>query len=110
MHNVQATAERIEAITSYKFTQKLLCAEAAQMASPQTAVIYDGSLIGVDNNRRLSILGDVVLAKALCARWYEARDDQSEHDMHSVLPHLLNDKLKAKRGRLLTGRSSAIRS
>jgi ribonuclease-3 len=110
MHNAEATAERIEAITSYKFTKKLLCAEATQMASPQTAVIYEGSFIGVDNNKRLSILGDVVLAKALCARWYGARDDQSEDDMLSVLCHFLDDILKAKRGRLPTGLFSGMRS
>jgi ribonuclease-3 len=74
MHNVYTTADRIEAMTGYTFTNKLLCAEAAQMASPQTAVVFEGRFRHVENNKRLAILGDTVLQKVLCAAWFETYD------------------------------------
>jgi ribonuclease-3 len=110
MQEVEATAEQIEKVTSYEFTKKLLCAEAMQMASPQTLAIHEESMIGLDNNKRLSILGNVILTKALCPRWYAARDAQSEDAMSSVLSCLFNDILKAKRGSHLIGPFSATRS
>jgi len=81
MHNVEATADLIEAITGYIFKDKMLCAEAVQMASPRVAVVYQGAFRGVDNNKRLSILGDTVLAKVLCAAWFAARDEHGEYKM-----------------------------
>jgi ribonuclease-3 len=69
-----STARSVEAIIGYVFTDKMLCAEAVQMASPKAGVIYDGSIREVYNNKRLSILGDAVLAKVLCATWYKAQD------------------------------------
>lgn len=44
------------------------------MAAPQVAMVYDGVIQGVQNNKRLSILGNTVLAKVVCTAWIEARD------------------------------------
>jgi ribonuclease-3 len=87
---VDATASSIEAITTYIFTNKMLCAESVQMASPKTAVIYDG-IRELDSNKRLSILGDAVLTKVSCAAWYEARHSggnvtrQSDHTEYGLI-------------------------
>jgi ribonuclease-3 len=70
---VGAKAAQVEQLTGYVFTNKLLAAEAVQMAAPQIAVIY-GSFRGLPNNKRLSVLGDAVLAKTLCDLWFTARD------------------------------------
>lgn len=70
--NVNNKAAQIERLTDYTFADKLLAAEAAQMAAPQVAVIY-GSFRGLPNNKRLSVLGDAVLTKALCGLWFNVR-------------------------------------
>jgi ribonuclease-3 len=75
MQNIETTASKVEAITGYTFTNKLLCAEAVQMASPQIRIVYNGSKQLLNNNKRLSILGNAVLAKVLCATWFGIRDD-----------------------------------
>jgi hypothetical protein len=54
MQDVKATAEKIEAIIGYTFTNKSLCAEAAQMASPQTPVVLRGVITGLDNKKTLN--------------------------------------------------------
>lgn len=73
LHEVNATASKVELLTGYSFNDKLLAAEAVQMAAPQVAVVY-GSFRGLPSNKRLSILGDAVLAKHLCTLWYSAHD------------------------------------
>lgn len=70
---VDATAAKIELLTGYSFTDKLLAAEAVQMAAPTVAVMYP-TFRGLSNNKRLSILGDAILAKTLCGLWYSARN------------------------------------
>ncbi|KAH7092422.1 hypothetical protein FB567DRAFT_517170 [Paraphoma chrysanthemicola] len=78
MLEVEITVASVEEITSHTFSKPLLCAEAVQMASPRTAIIYNNAIRGLDNNKRLSILGDAVLAKVLCDAWFKARDDKGE--------------------------------
>jgi hypothetical protein len=82
MQNVNKTAEQMESITGYKFVNKILCAEAAQMASPEVAVIFNDSFLGVENNKRLAILGDAILQKTLCAAWFTTCD----HNGNTLLP------------------------
>ncbi|KAH7066392.1 ribonuclease III domain-containing protein, partial [Paraphoma chrysanthemicola] len=72
------TVASVEGITSHTFSNRLLCAEAVQMASPRTLVICSDGFRGVDNNKRLSILEDAVLAKVLCDAWFKARDANGE--------------------------------
>jgi ribonuclease-3 len=72
----------------YTFANKLLCAEAAQMASPMVDVIFNGGFRGVDNNKRLAILGDAVLQKVLCAAWFKT------HDTHGRKLHLSSPSLQ----------------
>jgi ribonuclease-3 len=73
MQNVQAAADQVAAITGDTFTNELLCAEATQMASPQAQANFEGEWRVIDNNKRLSILGDSILAKVLCAAWSRTR-------------------------------------
>jgi len=77
--DVDTKVAQVELLTGHAFTTKLLAAEALQMAGPQVAVIYDGSFCGLPNNRRLSILGNMVLAKVLCGLWFNARDSRGTH-------------------------------
>lgn len=76
--DVNAKATQLERLTGYSFTNKLLAAEAVQMAAPRIDVIH-GSLRGLPNNKRLSILGDAVLTKVLCGLWFRAFDNRGEH-------------------------------
>jgi hypothetical protein len=78
MQNVQAAADQVAAITGYTFTNELLCAEATQMASPQVQASFEGQWRVIENNKRLAILGDAILAKALCATWFQTRKSHSE--------------------------------
>lgn len=71
--NVEIKAAQIELLIRYTFTDKLLAAEAVQMAAPRVTAAYR-SLVGLPNNKRLSVLGDAVLNKVLCSLWYNARD------------------------------------
>jgi ribonuclease-3 len=72
-------ARSVEAIIGHVFANKMLCVEAVQMASPRAGFVRNGTMIcGVSNNKRLSILGDAVLTKVLCAAWYGAQDGGGE--------------------------------
>jgi ribonuclease-3 len=84
MQDVEATAKQIEAITGYTFNNKLLCAEAVQMAAPQVAVIFQGEFRALANNKDLAILGDAILAKVVCAAWYAARDTNGKRTLFGV--------------------------
>jgi len=90
MLNVNASASSVEAIINYIFRDKLLCAEAVQMASPHTAVFHNG-IRGVDNNKRLSILGDAVLSKVACAAWFQARDSSGTYSNLSIVVDCADD-------------------
>lgn len=67
------TVPQVELLTNYTFTDKLLAAEAVQMAAPKVALIFQ-SFQGLSNNKRLSVLGDAVLTKVPCGLWFNARD------------------------------------
>ncbi|KAJ4318683.1 hypothetical protein N0V94_004300 [Neodidymelliopsis sp. IMI 364377] len=73
---VDTKAAQVEKLTDYIFKNKLLAAEAVQMAAPKIAAISKNSFIGLVNNKRLAVLGDVVLAKVLCSLWYDRHDSR----------------------------------
>lgn len=73
----EAKASELEALIGYTFADKCLAAEAVQMEAPHIAVIMDNNFLGLNNNKRLSVLGDAVLAKELSSAWYKARDSHS---------------------------------
>jgi hypothetical protein len=83
--DIEARARQIEAAIGYTFTSRRLCMEAVQMAAPQIAVIYNGTLKCLENNKRLSVLGDIVLEKLLCNAWFDARDQRGRNDSHVSL-------------------------
>jgi ribonuclease-3 len=70
---VETKVVDIETLLQYTFTDKRIAVEAVQMAAPQIACLYNNTFEGLDNNKRLSVLGDAVLAKVLCSAWFEAR-------------------------------------
>lgn len=71
--DVNVKAAQIEQLTQHTFENKLLAAEAVQMAAPKVMASSTMLLQGLSNNKRLSILGDVVLTKILCGLWFNAR-------------------------------------
>lgn len=62
----------VEKIFGYVFSDKVLCAEALQMAGPQAEVSIDGKSYSVAKNERLAILGDAVNDHVLCKMWYHS--------------------------------------
>ena len=65
---------RAEQIMGHVFADKLICAEAIQMAAPRAMVAVSNTFQTVDKNNRMAVLGDSVLSKVLCAMWFRARD------------------------------------
>jgi ribonuclease-3 len=108
MQNIETVANKIEAIIGYAFKNKLLCAEAVQMASPQIRIAYNGSRQLLDNNKRLSILGNAVLAKVLCATWFGIRNDHGT-PRPLVIAFDKCNPCQAKHTLLLPGPLSAMR-
>lgn len=72
--NVNTKIAQAEQILSHVFTNKMLCAEAIQMAGPTAVFIVNRMFQQFDNNKRLAVLGDAVLSKVLCDLWYQARN------------------------------------
>ncbi|KAF2822694.1 hypothetical protein CC86DRAFT_330464, partial [Ophiobolus disseminans] len=73
----------------------MLAIEAVQMAAPRTAVFYNGCA-GVDNNKRLSILGNAILSKVLCAAWFQARDPTGHTHSAARWTAIRNDLISAE--------------
>jgi hypothetical protein len=69
-----AEAERI---LNYKFIEKALCAEAIQMAAPESLVYFNSDRSIIPNNKRLAVLGNSVLSLELCKKWYRAGINQT---------------------------------
>jgi ribonuclease-3 len=65
---------RAEQIMGHVFADKLLCAEAIQMAAPRAMVVVSNKFQTVDKNNRMAVLGDSVLSKVLCGMWFRAHD------------------------------------
>ena len=73
MSFVDEKIARAEQLVGYHFTNKELCAQAVQMASPVAFLTFGGIGRGVENNRRLALLGETAMTQALCVRWYQCR-------------------------------------
>jgi IMP cyclohydrolase len=74
--NVDAKIAQIEQTLGYEFRNKLLCAEALQMAGPATVLVVNRTFQNFAKNVNLAILGDTVLTTVLCKMWYETADEQ----------------------------------
>ncbi|KAF1916448.1 ribonuclease III domain-containing protein [Ampelomyces quisqualis] len=98
--DVDAAAAHLEAMTGHKFTNKLICAEATQMAGPQVQIVYEGKFHSVPNNKRLAILGNAVLAKVLCTAWFESTPGhiQSATQWNTLRNSQLSNEGLAQRG------------
>ncbi|KAH7130271.1 ribonuclease III domain-containing protein [Dendryphion nanum] len=66
----------LEQIIGYSFANKLLAAEALQMAGKVRLFTVDGASRGVKKNIDLALVGNSILATILCKMWYQARDSQ----------------------------------
>lgn len=77
---IETKALEVEELINYNFSDKRIAVEGVQMAAPKIAAIQNNTFVftGLDNNKRLSVLGDAVLAKVLCGAWFEARDPSGE--------------------------------
>ncbi|KAL1798162.1 hypothetical protein ACET3X_002199 [Alternaria dauci] len=100
---IDAKAADIETVLEYLFTDKRIAVEAVQMAAPQIACINNNNNFeSLDNNKRLSVLGDAVLAKILCGAWFEARTPSGRVRSQAQWTQLRNDTLSndalARRG------------
>ena len=67
----------VERIFAYVFTNKLICAQALQMASKTTILGINDVVHCVENNERLSVLGDAVADWVMCKAWFNSRDQNS---------------------------------
>jgi len=74
MIHIEMKAREVEESIGYIFSDRRIAVEAVQMAAPQVALIHNGAFLGLNNNKRLSVLGDAVLAKVLCGAWFDARN------------------------------------
>jgi len=74
MIHIETKAREVEESIGYTFSDRRIAVEAVQMAAPQIALIHNGAFLGLNNNKRLSVLGDAVLAKVLCGAWFDARN------------------------------------
>ncbi|KAF2844648.1 ribonuclease III [Plenodomus tracheiphilus IPT5] len=96
--DIFSRAPQIEAIVGYTFSNKTHAVEAVQMAAPQIATVVSGSISRVDNNRRLAVLGNAVLAKVLCAAWFGAHTPLQLTDWDRLRNELLSNDTLAARG------------
>lgn len=72
--NADQKIAEVERILEYNFNDKLLCAQALQMAAPLSVLSVNGSNRMVDINKRLAILGDAVAAQTLCRVWFATKN------------------------------------
>ncbi|KAF2177816.1 ribonuclease III [Zopfia rhizophila CBS 207.26] len=93
MANADQKIARAEQIFGHVFANKLLCAEAIQMAAPQALLAVAGAFHVIDNNKRLAVLGDIALAQALCKMWYQARNDEGKLQPPSAWTDIRNQIL-----------------
>jgi ribonuclease-3 len=73
-----------ERCINYSFANKLLCAEAIQMASAMECLPVNGTVHLVKKNRDLEAVGDTVIATILCAKWYNFQDERGTFRFHQV--------------------------
>ncbi|CAG5166264.1 uncharacterized protein ALTATR162_LOCUS6901 [Alternaria atra] len=65
---IETKALEVEELINYNFSDKRITAEAVQMAAPKIAAIQHSTFdsTGLGSNKRLSVLGNAILAKAEC--------------------------------------------
>ncbi|KAF1837163.1 ribonuclease III [Decorospora gaudefroyi] len=99
---IETKSIQVEDLTGHTFLDKRLAVEAVQMAAPQIACVRNNRFEALNNNKRLSILGDAVLAKVLCAAWFDARGPHGQAFSRAQWTELRNSTLSnsalARRG------------
>jgi hypothetical protein len=68
---------RIEERIGYTFKDKMLCISALKTTSSVTPLYFKGVVHQADRNNRLALLGDRVLALALCEIWFRTGNTAS---------------------------------
>ncbi|RAR02638.1 ribonuclease iii [Stemphylium lycopersici] len=82
----------VEAIISYIFQDKSLCAEALQMQTSADALLdFGGQLRWIAHNSRLELLGDRINDAVLCKKWYESCDAKGQGSPRRAFNALRND-------------------
>lgn len=89
MANTAMTAkiEGVQDIIDYKFSNPLILWEALQAAGSPVFSIGDRRLF--DGNKRLAVLGDIVLDLALAEPWYQGTEPRGGHSVYYCRTHLL---------------------
>ncbi|KAI4713529.1 hypothetical protein J4E89_000975 [Alternaria sp. Ai002NY15] len=93
MIHIETKAREVEESIGYTFSDRRIAVEAVQMAAPQIALIHNGAFLGLNNNKRLSVLGDAVLAKVLCGAWFDARNPNGQVLSQAQWTQMRNDAL-----------------
>ncbi|KAF2449677.1 hypothetical protein P171DRAFT_197645 [Karstenula rhodostoma CBS 690.94] len=88
--NADQKIAEVERILDYVFVNKLLCAEAIQMAAPMSPLSINGRIHSVDANKRLAILGDAVATSILCKAWFRGRDQNGRFAHGQSIPSFLH--------------------
>lgn len=76
MANVDQKIAQVEQSSKRTFTNKLICAEALQMAGDERYLRVGGAEYFVKKNKALESVGDTVIDAVLCKTWYESLDDK----------------------------------
>jgi hypothetical protein len=76
MDNVDQNIARIEQIFGRTFSNKLLCAEALQMAGENVLIYVGEKECFVKKNKALESVGDTIIDAVLCKTWYGSLDNQ----------------------------------
>jgi hypothetical protein len=108
MENVDQNIARIEQIFGRTFHNKLLCAEALQMAGENILIDVGEKQCFVKKNKALESVGDTIIDAVLCKTWYESQDDEG-----TVIPGQIgfnsanNSKVSVLQSALGTRRSAS---
>lgn len=74
MYSIDQNIAHIEKICGYTWNNKLLCAEALNIAAPGEHFVIAGTLHRIDKNERLEFLGDSIMASVLAKICYNHHD------------------------------------
>ena len=73
MANLDSNITQLESGIDYIFRDKLLAAEAIQMAAKVAVLYVNGNYHEIRKNDRLAIVGDSILDSMLSIEWYKAK-------------------------------------
>jgi ribonuclease-3 len=85
MYSVDLNIAQIEMIFGYTWVNKLLCAEALNIAAPGEHVIIAGTQYRIAKNERLELLGDSIMAAVLAKICYDYFDGNGISSLENLV-------------------------